>query len=130
MGKRINISSGSEFENLVGYSRAVKVGDIIEVSGTTALNQKGQVVGINNPYEQTMFILEKIETVLKSLGAVKKDVVRTRMFVTSIKYWEDVARAHGEFFNNIRPASTLVEVKSLIFPDLLIEIEVTAMLQE
>jgi enamine deaminase RidA (YjgF/YER057c/UK114 family) len=130
MTKRLNISSGTKWEEVVGYSRAVRVGNIVEVAGTTAVDENGQVVGINNPYEQTKFILSKIEKALISAGATIKDVVRTRMFVTDIVHWEEIGRAHGEYFRDIKPVATLVEVKSLIGPKLLVEIEVSAIITE
>jgi enamine deaminase RidA (YjgF/YER057c/UK114 family) len=123
--ERRNISSGAKWEDIVGYSRAVRVGNIIEVAGTTAVDGD-IVIGKGNLYEQTKFILQKIEKVLAEAGASINDVVRTRMYVTDIRNWEDVGRAHGEFFRTIKPASTMVEVSDLIHPDLLIEIEVTA----
>ena len=103
---------------------------MIEAAGTTAINENGQVVGLNDPYQQTKFIIAKIEKALVSAGATLKDVVRTRMFVTDISCWEEIGRAHGEYFREIKPASTMVEVKSLINPAMLIEMEVTAILQE
>ena len=124
--KRLNISSGAKWEDIVGYSRAVRVGNIIEVAGTTAVDEQGVVVGMNNPYEQTRFVLSKIEKALISAGASMKDVVRTRTFVTDISRWEEIGRAHGEYFKGIKPAATMVEVKALISPELLVEIEVTA----
>ena len=130
MTKRVNISSGAKWEDIIGYSRAVKIGNMIEVAGTTALNENGKIVGINDPYQQTKFILAKIEKVLISAGATLNDVVRTRMFITDISQWEEIGRAHGEYFRAIKPASTMVEIKSLISPGMLIEIEVTAILQD
>jgi enamine deaminase RidA (YjgF/YER057c/UK114 family) len=130
MSKRINISSGAKWEDIVGYSRAVRVGNIVEVAGTTAVDENGQVVGAANSYEQARFALEKIERALQSAGASLKDVVRTRMFVTDIQQWEQVGRAHGEFFREIKPAATMVEVKALISPELLVEIEATAIISE
>jgi enamine deaminase RidA (YjgF/YER057c/UK114 family) len=126
MGKRINISSGAKWEEIVGYSRAVRVGNTVEVAGTTAVDENGHVVGVNNPYEQTRFALGKIERALKEAGAALQDVVRTRMFVTDIHTWEEIGRAHGEFFRAIKPAATMVEVRALISPELLVEIEATA----
>jgi enamine deaminase RidA (YjgF/YER057c/UK114 family) len=130
MNKRINISSGTKWEDIVGYSRAVKIGNIIEVAGTTAVDEQGQVVGPGDAGEQTRFILSKIERALTSAGATLNDVVRTRMFVTNITDWESIGEAHGLYFKDIKPAATMVEVKSLISPDLLVEIEVTAILSE
>ena len=130
MNKRINISSGAKWEDIVGYSRAVRIGNIIEVAGTTAVDEKGQVVGPGDLGEQTKFILSKIEKALTSTGATLKDVVRTRMFVTNIADWEKIGRAHGLYFKDIKPVATMVEVKSLISPELLVEIEATAILLE
>jgi enamine deaminase RidA (YjgF/YER057c/UK114 family) len=130
MNKRINISSGAKWEDIVGYSRAVRIGNIIEVAGTTAVDENGQVVGPGDPGEQTKFILSKIEKALTSTGATLKDVVRTRMFVTNIADWEKIGRAHGLYFKDIKPVATMVEVKSLISPELLVEIEATAILLE
>jgi len=126
MIKRLNISSGAKWEDIVGYSRVVRVGNVVEVAGTTAVDENGQVVGINDPYEQTKFIVAKIEKALIEAGATLKDVVRTRMFVTNISQWEDIGRAHGIYFQEIKPVSTMIEVKSLISPELLVEIEATA----
>ncbi|MBL0343758.1 RidA family protein [Candidatus Villigracilis affinis] len=130
MKKRINISSGAKWEDIVGYSRAVRVGNMIEVAGTTAVDERGEIVGVNNPYEQTKYILAKIESALIEAGASMKDVVRTRMFVTDISKWEEIGKAHGEFFKEIKPAASMIEVKGLINPELLVEIEVTAVLSE
>ena len=130
MTKRLNISSGAKWEDIVGYSRAVKIGNVIEVAGTTAVDEDGQVVGLNDPYEQTRFALAKIEKALAQAGATMQDVVRTRMFVTNISQWEEIGRAHGLYFKEIKPAATMVEVKSLISPELLVEIEVTAVISE
>ena len=128
MNKRINISSGTRWEDIVGYSRAVRIGNIVEVAGTTAVDENGQVVGLGDSGEQTKFILSKIERALTSAGATLHDVVRTRMFVTNIADWEKIGEAHGLYFKEVRPAATMVEVKSLISPELLVEIEVTAIL--
>ena len=130
MTQRLNISSGAKWEDIIGYSRAVKVGNVIETAGTTALDENGNIVGINDPYQQTKFALAKIEKALISAGATLKDVVRTRMFVTDISRWEEIGKAHGEYFKDIKPASTMVEVKSLINPQMLIEIEATAIIQD
>lgn len=130
MNKRINISSGTKWEDIVGYSRAVRIGNMIEVAGTTAVDEKGQVVGLGDPAEQTTFILSKIEKALTSAGATLNDVIRTRMFVTNIADWETIGRVHGLYFKDIKPVATMVEVKSLISPELLVEIEVTAILDE
>ena len=130
MTKRLNISSGAKWEDIVGYSRAVRIGNVIETAGTTALDENGNVVGIGNPYEQTKFILAKIEKALIAAGGTLQDVIRTRMFVTDISRWEEIGRAHGEYFKAIKPASTMVEVRALINPEMLIEIEVTAIVHE
>ncbi|HEX8315167.1 MAG TPA: RidA family protein [Flavisolibacter sp.] len=128
MSQRINISSGAIWEDKVGYSRAVKVGNHIEVSGTVSSDESGNVVGKNNPYEQTKYILQKIEKALVSAGASMKDVVRTRMFVTDISLFDEYARAHGEAFAQIKPCTSMIEVKGLVSPEYLIEIEATAIL--
>ena len=124
---RTQIGSGSPWEDIVGYSRAVRVGNIIEVAGTTAVDGD-QVVGKGDLYAQTKFVLEIIEKALNSLGASMEHVVRTRSFVTDISRWQEFGRAHGEKFKTIKPVATLVEVSQLIDPDLLIEIEVTAII--
>ena len=125
---RENISTGSKWEPIIGYSRAVKVGNQIFVSGTTATGSDGKVVGLNDPAAQVTQALKNIETALLKGGASMKDVVRTRMFVTDIKRWEDYARAHGEVFKDIRPATTLVEVSKLIDGDMMVEIEADAVI--
>jgi enamine deaminase RidA (YjgF/YER057c/UK114 family) len=125
--KRINIPSGSEYEELVGYSRAVRVGNVIEVAGTTSMKD-GKVRGLGEPYYQVKIILKKIEQAIIDAGGSMNDVVRTRIYVVDMAIWEDVARAHGEVFGTIRPASTLVQVSSLVDPDMLVEIEATAIL--
>ena len=130
MIKRQNISSGVKWEDIIGYSRAVKIGNVIEVAGTTALDEEGNIVGPDDPYIQTRYIIAKIEKALNSAGASRTDVVRTRVFTTDISRWEEIGRAHGEFFREIKPASTMVEVSALINPEMLVEIEVTAILQE
>jgi len=126
--ERTNYSSGAKWEAIVGYSRAVKTGNTIEVTGTVAVDDNGQTVGVNNAYEQTKFIIGKIEKVLKQAGASLKDVVRTRMFVTDISRWEEFGKAHGEYFKDIRPCTSMIEVKGLIEPQYLIEVEATAVL--
>ena len=126
MAKRVNISSGAKWEDVVGYSRAVRIGNVIEVAGTTAVDDRNEIVGVNNPYEQTKYVLGKIEKALAEAGASMKDVVRTRMFVTDISKWEEIGRAHGEYFKDVKPAASMIEVKGLITPGLLIEVEVTA----
>ncbi len=127
---RKNISSGTKWEEMIGYSRAVRVGNHVFVSGTTATNENGDVIGVNDIYTQTKFVLQKIEKALIEAGAEMKDVVRTRMFVTDITKWEEAGKAHAEFFKDIRPAATMVEVKALISPELLIEIEADAVIEK
>ena len=124
---RKNISSGAKWEDIVGYSRAVRIGNVIEISGTTA-SDGDNVVGVGSHYEQTKFILQKVSKVLIEAGASLEDVVRTRIFVADISKWEEVGRAHAEFFSAIKPATSMVEVSALIGAELLVEIEVTAIL--
>lgn len=124
------ISSGTTWEEIVGYSRAIRIGNVVEVAGTTAVDDKGNVVGLNDAGEQTRFILQKIERALVEAGATMQDVVRTRMFVVDVRQWEAVGRAHGEFFRAVKPVATMVEVSALINPELLVEIEVTAVIDE
>ncbi len=125
---RVNIGSGAPWEALVGYSRAVRVGNLVEVAGTTAIDPAGEVVGPGDAYRQTRYILARIEKALAEAGARLADVVRTRMYVTDIGQWEAIGRAHGEFFGAIRPAATMVQVQALIRPELLVEIEATAVI--
>ena len=127
--QRVNYASGAQWEEIVGYSRAVRVGNLIEVTGTVAVDENNQVVGENDPYEQTKYILHKIEKVLERAGAAMKDVIRTRIYVTDISRWEEYGRAHGEFFSKIKPCTTMVEVSGLISADYMVEIEATALLQ-
>jgi len=126
--ERINYSSGAKWEDIVGYSRAVRIGNIIEVTGTVAAGDDSMPVGGDSAYEQTKFIIQKIEKVLKKAGASLNDVVRTRMFVTDISRWEEYGKAHGEFFKEIKPCTTMVEISALIAPEYLIEIEATAII--
>ena len=126
---RTNYSSGAKWEDIVGYSRAVRVGNIVDVTGTVAVDDDGEVVGGQDHYQQTKFVITKIEKVLQRAGASLKDVVRTRMFVTDISKWEDYGKAHGEFFKDIKPCTSMIEVSSLIDPAFLIEIEATAIIE-
>lgn len=126
--ERINYSSGAKWEDIVGYSRAVKMGNIIEVTGTVAVDENNVLIGKDDAYVQTKFIIEKIDRVLQKAGASLKDVIRTRMFVTDISRWEEYGKAHGEFFKRIKPCTSMIEVKGLIAPEYLIEIEATAII--
>lgn len=128
MASRQNISSGAPWEALVGYSRAVRVGQTVYVSGTVASDEAGQVIGPGDSYAQAVYILRKIETALVQAGATLGDVVRTRLYVTDMGRWQEVTRAHAEVFAAIRPAATLVAVAALISPEYLVEIEVDAMI--
>lgn len=128
--KRQNLGTGSPWEDKVGYSRAVKIGNTIEISGTVAVDNSGEVIGENDPYIQTRFIIMRIENALKSLGASLEDVVRTRIYVTEIGKWELVGKAHGEAFSEIKPATSMVEVSALIDPKYLVEMEATAVVNK
>ncbi len=130
LSDRSNYSSGAPWESIAGYSRAVRVGNIIEVAGTTAVDTEGQVVGAGDISKQTDYIFNKIRNALNDAGSKMSDVIRTRMYLTDINDWETVARVHGDIFSDIKPVSTLVEVSGLIDEDLLIEIEVSALVSD
>ena len=130
MSDRKNISSGAPWESIVGYSRAVRIGNHVWVAGTTATADDGSIVGVGDAAAQTHYVLQKIDRALKEAGSSLRDVVRTRSFVTDISQWEAIGRVHGQYFGDIRPAATMVEVSKLIDPDHLVEIEVDAYMSE
>ena len=128
MAKRVKISSGTKWEPIVGYSRVVRVGKIVHVSGTTATDSQGNLIGVGDAGAQTFQALKNVQRALESVGAKLEDVVRTRIFVTDISKWEEIGKAHGAFFKEIRPTTTMVEVRNLVNPEMLVEIEAEAIL--
>lgn len=129
MEKRISVPSGTIWEDKIGYSRAVRIGRLIEVSGTSAID-RDKIIAPGDPYQQTKFIIQKIEKAINDAGGLLSDIIRTRIYVTNIKDWDAVGRAHGEIFKEIKPATTILEVKSLIDPNFVVELEATAYLKE
>lgn len=129
MSKRKNITTGNPWEDKVGYSRAVQVGNIIEVSGTTATGKDGAIIGVDDPYLQTKTIIETAKNVLENMGSSLADVVRTRIYTTDISRWEEIGKAHGEYFGSIKPATAMVEISGLVNSDMLVEIEFTAIIE-
>jgi enamine deaminase RidA (YjgF/YER057c/UK114 family) len=123
---RKTVGSGAVWEDIVGYSRAVRIDNFIEVAGTTAVDENGHIIGVNDAYIQTNYILHKIENAILKLGGTRRDIIRTRIYTTDINLWEDIGRAHNEFFRDIKPALTMLEVCALIKPEMLVEIEITA----
>jgi len=128
LAKRVKISSGTKWEPIVGYSRVVRVGKIVHVSGTTATDSQGNLIGVGDAGAQTFQALKNVQRALESVGAKLEDVVRTRIFVTDISKWEEIGKAHGAFFKEIRPTTTMVEVRNLVNPEMLVEIEAEAIL--
>ncbi len=126
--EKIKVATGSKWEDIIGYSRAIKIGNLIEVTGTVASDNSGEVVGKNDPYLQTKFIILKVEKVLQDLGASLESVIKTRIYTTDISQWEAIGKAHGEYFKDIKPCCTMVGVSKLIGEEYLVEIEFTAML--
>jgi enamine deaminase RidA (YjgF/YER057c/UK114 family) len=128
--KRENLSSNTTWEDILGYSRAVRVGNHVYVAGTTATNEQGEVTSVGDPYNQTVTVLERIRVALEQIGSCLADVVRVRIYVTNISSWREVSRAHKEYFDDIRPATTLVEASSLVLSEMEVEVEVEAVIRE